>query len=105
MPAGSEIFILIPFIIIAVWLCLSMNTTVERWLFAGDFRQWLLDSFKLTYDQRNAFVVGMVMGFAVVPIIFTISEDALSSVPPSLTAASLALGATRWQTALHVVLP
>jgi phosphate transport system permease protein len=105
LPAGAEIFVLIPFIIIAVWLCLSMNTMIERGLFAGDFRQWLLDTFKLSYDQRNAFVVGMVMGFAVVPIIFTISEDALSGVPPSLTAASLALGATRWQTALRVVLP
>jgi len=102
---GSEVFLLIPVIIVAVWFCLSMNTTIERWLFAGDFRLWLLDTFKLSFDQRNAFVVGMVMGFAVVPIIFTISEDALSSVPPSLTAASLALGATRWQTALHVVLP
>jgi len=103
--AGSEIFILIPFIMLAVWLCLSMNANFERWFFAGDFRLWLLDTFKLSYDQRNAFVVGMVMGFAVVPIIFTISEDALSSVPSSLTAASLALGANHWQTALHVVLP
>jgi phosphate transport system permease protein len=103
--AGSEIFILVPFIIMAVWFCLSMNANFERWLFGGDFRQWLFDTFKLAYDQRNAFVVGMVMGFAVVPIIFTISEDALSSVPPSLTAASLALGATRWQTALRIVLP
>jgi phosphate transport system permease protein len=102
---GSEVFLLIPVIIFAAWFCLSMNATVERWFFAGDFRLWLLETFKLSFDQRNAFVVGMVMGFAVVPIIFTISEDALSSVPPSLTAASLALGATRWQTALHVVLP
>ncbi|MGH7596564.1 MAG: ABC transporter permease subunit [bacterium] len=102
---GSEVFLLIPVIIVAAWFCLGMSVTVERWLFAGDFRLWLLDTFKLSFDQRNAFVVGMVMGFAVVPIIFTISEDALSSVPPSLTAASLALGATRWQTALHVVLP
>jgi phosphate transport system permease protein len=45
------------------------------------------------------------MGFAVIPIIFTISEDAFSSVPASLTAASLALGASRWQTAVRVVLP
>ena len=103
--AGAEIFVLVPFIILAVWFCLSMNANFERWLFGGDFRQWLLDTFKLGYDQRNAFVVGMVMGFAVVPIIFTISEDALSSVPPSLTAASLALGASPWQTALRVVLP
>jgi phosphate transport system permease protein len=45
------------------------------------------------------------MGFAVIPIIFTIADDALSSVPSSLTAGSLALGASRWQTALRVVLP
>ena len=45
------------------------------------------------------------MGFAVIPIIFTISEDALSSVPRHLTAASLALGANKWQTAIRVVLP
>ena len=45
------------------------------------------------------------MGFAVIPIIFTIAEDALSSVPSHLSAASLALGATRWQTAVRTVLP
>jgi phosphate transport system permease protein len=50
-------------------------------------------------------LVGLAMGFAVIPIIFTITEDAFSSVPANLTAASLALGASRWQTALRVVLP
>jgi len=45
------------------------------------------------------------MGFAVIPIVFTISEDAFTSVPQHLTAASLALGASRWQTATRVVLP
>ena len=45
------------------------------------------------------------MGFAVIPIIFTISEDALSSVPEHLKAASLALGASPWQTAVRVILP
>ena len=59
----------------------------------------------LVYDQRNSVVVGIAMGFAVIPIIFTISEDAFSSVPQHLTAASLALGASRWQTATRVVLP
>ena len=45
------------------------------------------------------------MGFAVIPIIFTISEDALSNVPQHLVSGSLALGASKWQTALKVVLP
>ena len=58
-----------------------------------------------TYVQRNALVVGFVMGFAVIPIIYTIADDALSAVPASLRSASLGCGATRWQTATRVVLP
>jgi phosphate transport system permease protein len=58
-----------------------------------------------TYVQRNTLVVGFVMGFAVIPIIYTISEDALSSVPEHLRTASLACGATAWQTAVRVILP
>lgn len=58
-----------------------------------------------TYVQRNAFVVGFAMGFAVIPIIYTIAEDALNAVPEHLRAASLACGATPWQTAVRVILP
>ncbi|MFG0306823.1 MAG: ABC transporter permease subunit [Phycisphaerales bacterium JB040] len=57
------------------------------------------------YSQRNTFVVGLVMGFAVIPIIYTISEDALRAVPSGLRSASLGTGATPWQTAVRVVLP
>jgi phosphate transport system permease protein len=62
-------------------------------------------SFFGTYSQRNALIVGFVMGFAVIPIIYTLAEDALASVPASLRSASLGCGATRWQTATRVVLP
>jgi phosphate transport system permease protein len=58
-----------------------------------------------SYVQRNALVVGFVMGFAVIPIVYTIAEDALSSVPQALRSASLGCGATPWQTAVRVVLP
>jgi phosphate transport system permease protein len=58
-----------------------------------------------TYVQRNALVVGFIMGFAIIPIIYTIAEDALSSVPEHLRAASLGAGATPWQTAIRIVLP
>ncbi|MFN0043365.1 MAG: ABC transporter permease subunit [Alphaproteobacteria bacterium] len=58
-----------------------------------------------TYTQRNALVVGFAMGFAIIPIIYTIAEDALNSVPEHLRAASLACGATSWQTAIAVILP
>ena len=58
-----------------------------------------------TYVQRNALVVGFVMGFAIIPIIYTISEDALSTVPAHLRSASLGAGATTWQTAVRIVIP
>lgn len=58
-----------------------------------------------TFVQRNALVVGFVMGFAVIPIIYTIADDALSTVPYHLRSASLAAGATPWQTAVRVVIP
>lgn len=60
----------------------------------------------LGYQFRlNSLVGGIAMSFAVIPIIYTISEDALMSVPRSLKEASDALGATKWQTASRVVLP
>jgi phosphate transport system permease protein len=58
-----------------------------------------------TYQQRNALVVGFVMGFAVIPIIYTIADDALSTVPQHLRSASLGCGATTWQTTQRVILP
>jgi phosphate transport system permease protein len=57
------------------------------------------------YSQRNALVVGFVMGFAIIPIIYTIAEDALSAVPEHLRSGSLAAGATRWQTASRIIVP
>jgi phosphate transport system permease protein len=78
---------------------------VERLAFGGDVKAWLGSALGLVYDQRNSIVVGIAMGFAVIPIIFTIAEDSFSAVPAHLTAASLALGASRWQTATRVVLP
>ena len=58
------------------------------------------------YETRlNAFVAGIALGFAVIPVIFSIAEDALTSVPRAYTQAALALGASRWQTAWQIVLP
>lgn len=102
---GTEVIVLLPLLLLGVQACLAVNDPLERVLFGGDFRTWLYQSAGLRFDQRNAMIVGFVMGFAVIPIIFTISEDALSNVPQHLTSASLALGATPWQTAVRVVLP
>jgi phosphate transport system permease protein len=58
------------------------------------------------YETRlNAFVAGIALGIAVIPVIFSISEDALTSVPRTYSQAALALGASRWQTAWQIVLP
>lgn len=63
------------------------------------------DSIFGPFSPRNTLVVAIIMGFAVIPIIYTISEDSLRAVPDSLRAASLGAGATPWQTALRIVLP
>ncbi|MGH9465466.1 MAG: ABC transporter permease subunit, partial [Thermoanaerobaculia bacterium] len=78
---------------------------IEAVFFGGDFPNWLFSVAGERYDQRNSLVVGFAMGFAVIPIIFAISEDAFSNVPRNLVAGSLALGANRWQTVTRVVLP
>lgn len=58
------------------------------------------------YQSRlNAMVAGVALGFAVIPVVFTIAEDALTSVPRSFTQAALALGASRWRAAWEIVLP
>jgi phosphate transport system permease protein len=105
LKPGMELTLIVPLLLLGVCVAALAGPSLERIFFAGDFRGWLSSALGLVYDQRNSLVVGLAMGFAVIPIIFTISEDAFSSVPSHLTAASLALGASRWQTALRVVLP
>ncbi len=102
---GAELFTIVGVIGGAVALSLWLNAPLESLAFAGDFKDWFFRIFDLRYDQRNMLVVGFAMGFTVIPIIFTISEDALSSVPRTLTSGSLALGANRWQTAVRIILP
>jgi phosphate transport system permease protein len=102
---GQELVLIVPLALLAAGFAAVVGPWVERVVFAGDFKAWLLASASLKYDARNSLVIAFAMGFAVIPIIFTISEDALSSVPEHLKAASLALGASPWQTAVRVILP
>jgi phosphate transport system permease protein len=105
VKVGAELLIIVPLVLIGGWVAMAIAPAVESTFFAGDARQWLSSTLGITYDQRNSLVVGLSMGFAVIPIIFTICEDAFGSVPSNLVAASLAVGASRWQTAVRVVLP
>ncbi|MEM0955032.1 MAG: ABC transporter permease subunit [Pseudomonadota bacterium] len=105
MPAGWHAVVLLPVLLALVWLGLELGGSVESVLFDGDARRWFAQELGLAYDQRNAIVVGIAMGFAVIPTIFSIAEDAIYSVPRHLADGSLALGATPWQTLTGVVLP
>ncbi|MBI2204459.1 MAG: ABC transporter permease subunit [Candidatus Rokubacteria bacterium] len=102
---GVEALALVPVAAIAGWFAFTLGGILEAWLLGGDYRGWLGSALGLGFDQRNSVVVGIAMGFAVIPIIFTIAEDSLTNVPQHLRAGSLALGATRWQTAVRIVLP
>ncbi len=112
---GYEFLVFLPILIFVCWIGWQIGPVLEKIFFAvrdpatgeriADFRLWWPHVFGVSFEQRNSLVVGFMMGFAVIPIIFTISEDALSNVPVSLVSGSLALGASRWQTAMRVILP
>jgi phosphate transport system permease protein len=101
---GWQALLVIPVLVAVVPLAFSLGPALEQAFFGGSVQRWILEELGLAYDQRNAFVVGIAMGIAVVPTIFAISEDAVHGVPRGLVNGSLALGATRWQTLLRVVI-
>ncbi|MBL0613069.1 ABC transporter permease subunit [Aeromonas veronii] len=104
VPEGSQAVLLIPVVILIGWMALTLSPVVENAFFGGDTRSWLTNVMGIKFDQRNSLVVGIAMGFAVIPTIFSIAEDAVFSVPKHLTQGSLALGATPWQTLSRVVI-
>lgn len=105
IPDGWHSLLLLPVVLFSAWLALTLSQPLESVLFAGNLQLWLSSQLGIPYDQRNALVVGLVMGFAVIPTIYSIAEDALYGVPRSLSHGSLALGATPWQTLIRVILP
>lgn len=104
VPETLAPLILIPVIILATYAAFWLSPVLEVTFFGGDMRQYITNDLGVDFDQRNALVVGIAMGFAVIPTIFSMAEDAIFSVPTHLTSGSLALGATQWQTLIKVVL-
>ncbi len=112
---GREWMVLVPVLLLAGWVAWSLGPVLEGIFFVyndpatgreiADFRLWWPQATGLSFDQRNSLVVGFMMGFAVIPVIFTIAEDALSNVPKTLTAAASALGASRWQVVWSIIVP
>ncbi|MES0874348.1 ABC transporter permease subunit [Sinimarinibacterium thermocellulolyticum] len=105
VPAGWEAALLVPVIALVVWFCFAVAKPIEAVAFGGNMQAWMDQTLGIGYDQRNAMVVGIAMGVAVIPVTFSIAEDAIFTVPRHLTLGSLALGATTWQTLVRVVLP
>lgn len=104
IPETWAPIILIPVIALAASCAFLLSPVLELHMFGGDVRQFITNDLGIDFDQRNALVVGIAMGFAVIPTIFSMAEDAIFSVPKHLTSGSLALGATQWQTLVKVVL-
>nr|WP_198673621.1 ABC transporter permease subunit [Algibacillus agarilyticus] len=104
IPEGLDSIILIPVVLFVGWACFAVSAPIETLFFNGDMRLYITDELGIDFDQRNSFVVGIAMGFAVIPTIFSITEDAVFSVPKHLSQGSLALGASQWQTLVRVVL-
>ena len=105
IPDGWQPLLLIPSIIFAVAVSMSLSDPMQSFFFDGDMRKWITQELGVGFDQRNSLVVAFAMGFATIPVIFSIAEDAIFAVPKHLTYGSLALGATSWQTLVRVVLP
>lgn len=115
IEGGHEWIMVMPLMLLAGWLGWALGPLVESWWFIytdpetgrsiADFRLWWPQATGSSFEQQNCLVLGFIMGFAVIPVIFTIAEDALANVPKSLTSAAAALGANRWQVVWTVMLP
>lgn len=114
IPPGREWMALLPLMVLVLWIAWQLGPVLEAWLFTvpdgsggtiADFRLWWPTVTGTPFEQRNAVLIGFILGFAVIPTIFTLADDALSHVPATLVSGSLALGASRWETTARVVLP
>ncbi len=105
LSEGWEAILLVPLTALIVGAALVLGDPVEAAFFGGNLQEWLNEQYGLGYNERNAMIVGFAMGFAVIPTIYSIAEDAIFSVPRHLSDGSLALGATAWQSMFYVVLP
>lgn len=91
LKPAVELLAGIPSVVLGFFALIVMASTLQR---------------VFGYESRlNAFVAGIALGLAIIPVVFSIAEDALTSVPRSYTQAALALGSSKWQAAWQIVLP
>lgn len=102
---GHEYIMVIPVFALSAVLAALIAGPIDSHVFGHNLPQWIYDTFGVRYDLRNSIIIAFALGFAVIPIILSISEDSLSNVPKTIVASSLALGASRWQTVWRLVVP
>lgn len=105
-PTGSASTLVLMLLVLlcSAGLAFWLGALAEQYWFAGSVRFWL-NSQGVDYQQRNALVVGLAMGFAVLPVVFSLSYDALAQIPKQLTLGAYALGANQWQIVQRIMLP
>lgn len=102
--SGWELPLLIILLVLLAFLSFILGDVLQEKVFDGSFRFWLNQQ-GIDYQQRNALLIGLAMGLAVMPIVYSVCYDAMMQVPRSLTLGASALGATPWQIIRRVVLP
>lgn len=105
LTEGWQLLALAPVLLAAGLLAHALTPGFEAMLFEGSLRDWLSTRWGLDYISRNAMIVGFAMGFAVIPAIYSIADDAIFTVPRHLSYGALALGANAWQTLFWLILP
>ncbi len=103
LPSGWHLFSIFPVILLSIVLSQTLGPMIEGRLFQGDIQTYLALQ-GIDYQQRNSIIVGLAMGFAVIPTIYTLAEEAIYAVPKHLSQGAFALGATKWQALRHAVL-
>lgn len=91
LKPAIEMLSAIPSVVLGAFASLVMATALQS-VFGYPYR-------------LNGFLAGIALGIASIPVIFSLAEDALTSVPRSYSQAALALGASRWAAAWQVVVP
>ena len=94
-----------PLVLVLAVVGYLMGKELEVLFFTGDLGRFLVDTYSISMAQRNTILLGFSLGIALVPTLFTISEEAIHAVPRQLAAGCLALGSSHWQSFRDVVLP
>ena len=105
LPEGWDFLLLLVLFPLLAWLIFPLATTLESRLPGGSLVFWLGEHTGIRYDQHNALILGIAMGFAIIPTLYSLTEDAIHAVPRHLSQGALALGATRWQALVMMILP